>query len=370
MGKKGGSAPQAPNPAATAAAQGAANKDTAIAQATLNRIDEYTPYGNSVYSPTGGTDVNGITPYKRTTTLDPAQQSIVDKQTAISGQLNDLAGNQISRVGDAISQPFSYSGMPAAPTADSTARQQTIDALYGQATSRLDPRFAQDQTQLQTDLANQGIGVGSTAYNSSLESFGRPKNAAYTSALNQAIASGGGEQSRLFGLQGNERTRAIQEAAYLRNTPLNEASALMGAGGGITNPQFSPAPQTAIGSTDVTGPTALAYQGQMNAYNQRVGSSNAAMGGLFGLAGAGLGGYAGSTAGSNAIGRVFSDKRVKCNISKVGTLDNGLPVYSFQYKWGGPQQIGLMAQDVEKVNPSAVGEVSGVKTVDYSEAVL
>jgi hypothetical protein len=65
-----------------------------------------------------------------------------------------------------------------------------------------------------------------------------------------------------------------------------------------------------------------------------------------------------------------SDRRVKKNISKVGVLDNGLPVYSFQYIWGGPQQIGLMAQDVEKVNPSAVVENdAGVKMVNYSEAV-
>ena len=65
----------------------------------------------------------------------------------------------------------------------------------------------------------------------------------------------------------------------------------------------------------------------------------------------------------------MSDIRVKKNISTVGRVDNGLPVYSFQYITGGPQQIGLMAQDVEKINPSAVIEINGIKHVDYSEAV-
>ena len=69
------------------------------------------------------------------------------------------------------------------------------------------------------------------------------------------------------------------------------------------------------------------------------------------------------------LGTALIDIRIKTDISQVGTLDNGLPVYSFRYKSGGPQQIGLMAQDVEKVKPHAVVEIEGVKHVNYSEAV-
>jgi hypothetical protein len=65
---------------------------------------------------------------------------------------------------------------------------------------------------------------------------------------------------------------------------------------------------------------------------------------------------------------VFSDRRVKENIRKVGKLDNGLPVYSYRYKDGGPVHIGLMADEVEKVNPDAVGEVGGLQTVRYDLA--
>lgn len=290
MAKKGGSAPAAPDPAATAAAQGAANRETAIAQARLNQLEEVTPFGKSWYEPTGQTR-DGIEMMRRTTELTPEQQAIINQQTAISGQLNTLAGQQIGRVGEAVGTPFSYEGMPAAPQASDTARQQVIDALYGQYRSRLDPQFQEQQTALETQLANQGIGVGSDAYNRAMESFGRTRNDAYTSALNQAVGAGGAEQSRLFGLGGSARERAIQEASYLRNLPLNEASALMGAAPGVTMPQFSPIPQTAIAPTDVIGPTALAYQGQTNAYNQQMGARNAATGGLFGLGGAALGGF-------------------------------------------------------------------------------
>jgi len=45
MGKSAPAPPVPPDPIKTAAAQAAVNKETAIAQAKLNMIDEYTPYG-------------------------------------------------------------------------------------------------------------------------------------------------------------------------------------------------------------------------------------------------------------------------------------------------------------------------------------
>lgn len=64
----------------------------------------------------------------------------------------------------------------------------------------------------------------------------------------------------------------------------------------------------------------------------------------------------------------LSDRRAKQDIEKVGELHDGLPVYKYRYIGDNVFQIGLMAQDVEKVNPDAVGEWSGFKTVDYGKA--
>lgn len=64
-----------------------------------------------------------------------------------------------------------------------------------------------------------------------------------------------------------------------------------------------------------------------------------------------------------------SDRRIKTDISRVGTLDNGLPVYVYRFKHGGPMQIGVMAQEVERVKPHAVAEIGGIKHVNYAEAV-
>ena len=296
MGKSTPSAPAAPDPYATAAAQGAMNKETAETQARLNRVDEYTPYGSSVYSNTEGGD--GSSDYTRTTTLDPAQQAIVDQQTGISSQLNELAGDQITRVEGSLSDPYSYEGMPDAPVADAAARQQTIDAMYNQYESRLNPQFSDAQTALETQLANQGIGVGSDAYTKAMESQGRTRNDAFQSAMNNAVTGGGAEQSRLFGLQGNARERAIQEYERIRNAPLNEVSALM-SGTQINNPTFSAIPQTGVANTDFIGAQNSSNAMLNNQYAQQMGANNAMTGGLFGLAGAGAGAY-GTYAGLKA----------------------------------------------------------------------
>lgn len=66
-----------------------------------------------------------------------------------------------------------------------------------------------------------------------------------------------------------------------------------------------------------------------------------------------------------------SDSRIKKDIRRIGTADNGLPLYLFRYAYepDGPLHVGVMAQDVEQVRPEAVHEIAGVKFVDYGKAL-
>lgn len=126
----------------------------------------------------------------------------------------------------------------------------------------------------------------------------------------------------------------------------NRAMALFGLIPGLTPTQV-----------DVTGPMSSYMQAQQAAYNRQGQAAN----GLFGALG---------QIGAAAVPFFMpSDRRVKTDVSRVGTLDNGLPVYAYRYIWGGPMQIGVMAQDVEKVKPEAVTEFDGIKAVNYAEAV-
>ena len=63
-----------------------------------------------------------------------------------------------------------------------------------------------------------------------------------------------------------------------------------------------------------------------------------------------------------------SDRRLKQDVKRVGALPNGLPLYSFRYKWGGPTFVGVMAQDVLRVMPEAVlTDPGGFYRVDYAK---
>lgn len=64
-----------------------------------------------------------------------------------------------------------------------------------------------------------------------------------------------------------------------------------------------------------------------------------------------------------------SDERVKENIVPIGEAFDGQPIYKFNYKGDPRTTIGLMAQDVEETDPEAVGEVGGVKVVNYDRAL-
>jgi hypothetical protein len=71
----------------------------------------------------------------------------------------------------------------------------------------------------------------------------------------------------------------------------------------------------------------------------------------------------------------FSDVNTKKNITKVGSLPNGLNLYTYEYKdefkddpkAGHGLQFGVLAHEVEKVIPEAVSvDKSGYKVVNYS----
>lgn len=64
---------------------------------------------------------------------------------------------------------------------------------------------------------------------------------------------------------------------------------------------------------------------------------------------------------------MFSDKRLKEDIKRVGKTDDGLPVYTYRYKGSPMVQMGVMAQEVEKKTPDAVATFGGFKAVDYGK---
>jgi hypothetical protein len=69
--------------------------------------------------------------------------------------------------------------------------------------------------------------------------------------------------------------------------------------------------------------------------------------------------------GGQLAATFLSDRRLKRNIERVGTLEDGLAVYEFDYVWGGRHR-GVMADEVATLRPHALGPVvGGFATVNY-----
>lgn len=318
MGKA--SAPTAPDPTATANAQTASNKETAIAQANLNQVDQVNPTGSLKYTQIG-TNADGTPKYQATTTYAPKAQGIYDAGQNTQQNLANVAQEQSGRIGGLLNAPLDFS-----------AQKQYLEGLTSGA---LDKSWAKDQASLDTKLSNQGIKLGSTAYDRAQNEFGVTKSDAYNSA------------------NVNNYNTALQSQMALRQAPINELLALAGQGQ-IQQPQFGSTPQTGVGGTDVAGLTNQAYQNQVNAVNQANGQTNQMLGGLF-------------SAGANLLPLAFSDERLKDDIEPTGRKIGGVPEVTWDWKDGSGSGRGVIAQALEKKHPELVdnSHPSRMKRVNY-----
>lgn len=65
---------------------------------------------------------------------------------------------------------------------------------------------------------------------------------------------------------------------------------------------------------------------------------------------------------------LFSDRRLKDDIHRVGFTDGGLPIYTYRYKGEERTHMGVMADEVQEKQPEALGpKIAGFSTVLYGE---
>ena len=420
-------APTPPNPIATAAAQTSSNVQSGVANAFLNNVNQNTPQGSLSYDVTGNyawTDPTtgptyNIPRFTSTQTQTPMAAAIDAQSNAAKLNLATMGNTQSARVGGLLSQPFDpNSGAPAggnasgvlnAPTAltsydaggpiqtslagaddYSADRSRVEDALY----ARLNPQLQKDRAGIEQQLADQGIKYGSQAYTSAMDNYNRQSNDARLAVT----AQGGDEQQRLFNMglgagsfansaqqqqnsqnaaqagfynagagqqlsqaqsgfnaANSQRNQYMQEQYQQRNQPLNEISSLL-SGSQVQQPNWLNSPTSQIATTDIGGLINQNFAQQQQNYQTATSSWNSTMGGLLGL-------------GAGAI--KASDERVKENVIPMGSVfaagEDGerkkLPISEWSYKGDPERHVGPMAQDVEKVDKSAVTTRGGVKHI-------
>ena len=163
-------------------------------------------------------------------------------------------------------------------------------------------------------------------------------------------------------LANQAQQQGFNQLSYMRNEPLNTLNAVR-SGSQVQGANFvNPAQQATTTGADYL--SAAQAQGQYNlgTYNAQQAAQASANQGLMGL---------GGTLGAAAI---MSDIRTKENIVRVGILENGLPVYLYEYKpeykaeAGEGKFLGVMAHEVEEFKPDAVvTRPDGIKMVDYAQ---
>lgn len=304
MGKP--KAPAPPDYAAAAKEQGAANLNSALGTNYLNQANQSGPYGSLTYSyssPGSGQghylpDGTYIPQTTATTTLAPDQQRLLDQQTNIGIQLNDLASRGIGYVDQASQNPIDQSKLPSlktglAATGDSAALRDKITEAY---MARLQPSIDRDRAALDTKLANQGLAIGSQAYGTDQTLFQQGVNDQRMAAL---LA---GDQAQQFerdydlrrgladaDLTNRARAQSIQEADYFKNQPLNMLNALR-SGNQVTTPQFGNVSAGAqIQAAPIYQATADQYSSALDAYKTKMAGFSGLMSGLGSIGGAAIG---------------------------------------------------------------------------------
>lgn len=303
------------------------NRETAITEFGLNATNQFNPWGSVTYDQIG-TWEDGTPRFSQTTTFSPEQQAIFNQSQQAEQNLAGLAADQSGMLKEYLGSPFEYTN------------QDAENWAFDLASPRILNQQGQTEAQLRTTLANKGIREGSEAWNAEMA---RMTNA-NTDQLNQLALTG--------------RQQGFAEALAQRNQPINEITALL-SGSQVSNPatMSGATPGVGVANTDYAGIVNQGYQNQLGAYQSKMGG----IGGLFGS-------VLGAAGQAGGFGALFSDRRLKTDVRRVGQTDGGLPIYTYRYLNAGPYHMGVMADEVEAVNPEAVMDhVSGYKMVLYSE---
>lgn len=237
--------PATPDYTGAANATSAGNLDVARATATSNRPNYITPTGSQIST----RNPNDPDQWNVIQTLSPNQQALFNQNERIQGEFGDLAEQGLARAGTTLGQGIDWNSLPRQTVDPGQTGQQALLA-------RELPQLNADQDALESRLADQGIALGSKAYDSAMGGLARQKNDLYSQAALQGINVGN-----------TARQQALQEQLTGQSNEINLLNALR-TGNQVSVPQLQGFGQQA----NVSGPDQLAAQ--QSTYNANLGNAN------------------------------------------------------------------------------------------------
>lgn len=278
-----------------------------------------------------------------------------------------LAGN--SQIGNALQMGGQMAGQSAGISAANAGLQQNAGSL----------QTAQEQAGLTNDLQQWNMqnqyqqGILNNYMNTAGQPLGSSMNSSGTSTGSGpgVAAQVVGGLSGAAGLAANG-VKAAQAVGGLFNSASATSAAAAAGLSGAAAAAGVPAGVTALTAGSSAAELAAATSG---AGLISVGAGSAALGaGSAAAASVAAEGAVGATTAAASsgwvasalafVGSLFSDRRLKENIVRVGT-ENGHAIYDFNYIGGDVRFRGVMAQDVQRTHPEAVSDHAGYLAVNY-----
>ena len=236
LGKGGSKAPKAPD-----------YTQTAIATANANKYNTSGPYGSGTWSLRPGANPNNpqAGDWTQTVALSQQEQGLYDQGVQNRQGVSQATGAMLGDLGD---------------------RQTIADALYRKSTQYMDQNFGDQERALETKLQNQGLVMGSQAYDNAMRNFQQTRGQAYEGAASNATINADTAQNN-----------AVQRIAQMLTMGRENTPQTAGVGGGA----------------DLLGAAQAGYGAQMNQYNAEEASKDAGMGQMLGLGQLALSAYTG-----------------------------------------------------------------------------
>lgn len=168
--------------------------------------------------------------YSETTTLDAADQKLKDQGDTAKAAAGDALGKAEPDLLNQYTAPMDYSSVPDVPG------QQGLDAYRDQIYQSLMDKYGRDtedqiskQNQdFEQQMANRGISVGSSQYNTAKAALDKSNDQARLDAQNAALTNSGNEMTQQFGVGLQAHNTSLADVFTKKNVPYQQIANLMG----------------------------------------------------------------------------------------------------------------------------------------------